>query len=208
MLPGPTIIKKCSSCLKPIAQDTIASGNTFGATFWTDGKREAPMLPDQPWLVMCPHCHALLWIDELEELGEIEPWGERDSRFKDVIKYELPSHDEYCAFLEKDIETPDKERYVRLRAWWAGNDARRTKKTEMQISDREASNLTAFAQLLDEADPNDLVMKAEIMRELGRFDNARALLANSDNSNMSQAVSIIQCLVEKSDPYVREMHFT
>lgn len=208
MLPGPTIVRECSSCSKPIAQDTIASGNTFGATCWTDGKREAPMLPDQPWLVMCPHCHALLWIDELEEIGEIEPWGERDCKFENAIEYELPSHDEYFAFLEKDIGTPDKQRYVRLRAWWAGNDARRTKNAEMQISAREASNLMAFAQLLDESDPNDLVMKAEVMRELGRFEDANALLAIFDDSNMSQAISIIKSLVEKGDPYVREMHFT
>lgn len=206
MLPGPTIARRCSSCSKQIAQDTIASGNTRGAIFWTDGKREAPMLPDQPMLVRCPHCHTLVWIDELEELGEI-PWGDRGGRFKDAINYELPSPDNYFAFLAKGIETPDKELYVRLRAWWAGNDARRANETEMQISALEASNLTALAQLLDESDPNDLVMKAEIMRELGRFDDARVLLASSDNSHMSQAVPTIKNLVEKGDPYVRQIHF-
>jgi len=51
MLPGPTIVRKCSTCGKLIAQPTLLSGNTFGARFWTDGKREAPMLPEQPWLV-------------------------------------------------------------------------------------------------------------------------------------------------------------
>ncbi len=57
MTPGPTIFRKYSACSKAIEQDTIGSGNTFGATFWIDGKREALMLPDQHWLVMCPHCH-------------------------------------------------------------------------------------------------------------------------------------------------------
>lgn len=207
MLPGRTIIRKCSACSKPIEKDTIASGNTFGATFWTDGKRDAPMLPDQPWLVMCPHCHTPLWIDELEELGEIEPWGKRDERFKDAITYELPSVDDYFAILEKGIETPEKERYVRLRAWWAGNDARRNTEIEIQISACEISNLTGFAQMLDESDANDLVMKAEVMRELGRFDDARTLLARSVDSNSSQAVAIIESLVDQGDPYVRQMHF-
>ena len=82
MLPGPTIVKKCSSCSKLITQNTIASGNTLEATFWTDGKQEAPMFPDQPWLVMCPHCHSLLWIDELKGLGVIDPWGDQDSSYK------------------------------------------------------------------------------------------------------------------------------
>jgi len=48
------------------------SGNTFGATFWTDGKRDAPMLPDLPEFVKCPHCKLLLWINEQEELLDAE----------------------------------------------------------------------------------------------------------------------------------------
>ena len=87
MTPGPTIIRKCSACVKHITQDTIGSGNTFGARFWTDGKRDAPMLPDQPWLIRCPHCATLIWIDEQEQVGEIEPWGEKGQaagNFKDA----------------------------------------------------------------------------------------------------------------------------
>ena len=51
MLPGPTTIKRCPGCKGLLAEGTLASGNTLGATFWTDGKREAPMLPEMPWLV-------------------------------------------------------------------------------------------------------------------------------------------------------------
>jgi hypothetical protein len=165
------------------------------------------MRPDQPWLVTCPHCHAPLWIDELEELDKIDPWEERHGKFKDAITYESPSLNNYFTLLEKGVFTPEKERYVRLCAWWAGNDVRRTNTGEIPISSREASNLTAFAQMLDESDASSLVMKAEVMRELGRFDDARMLLARSVDSNISQAVAIIKNLVDKNDPYVREMHF-
>ena len=205
MLPGPTIIKKCSACSKPVEQETIGSGNTFGATFWTDGKCECPMLPDKLSLVICPHCHVPLWIDELEELGKIEPWGTGDGRFKDAGPYQLPSLKDYFSVLKKGPETLEKERYIRLRAWWAGNDTRRIK--EIEISATEASNLTALAKLLNESDSRDLIMKAEIMRELGRFDDARALLARPVDQNLSQAVEIIKALVEKNDPYVRVMQF-
>ncbi len=61
MLPGPTIIKRCSDCSQLIEQSTLDSGNTLGAKFWTDGKRYFPMLPDNPWLVECPHCQAFLF---------------------------------------------------------------------------------------------------------------------------------------------------
>jgi hypothetical protein len=165
------------------------------------------MLPDQPWMVICPHCHSPLWIDELETLGEIEPWGEGRGKFKDAIEYETPTLDAYLSALGKGADTPEKERYVRLRAWWAGNDVRREATGDIPLSSLETANLTAFANMFDEADSNDLVMKAEVMRELGRFDDAMALLARSTDSDIAQAVEIIKRLVENKDSYVREMNF-
>lgn len=207
MSPGPTIILKCSVCSKPVKQRTIKSGNTFGSTSWTDGKRETPMLPDQPWMVMCPHCHSPLWIDELETLGEIKPRGKRGGKFKDAIAYETPTLVDYLAALGKGADTPEKERYVRLRAWWAGNDVRREATGDIPLSSIETANLTVFSSMFDEADSNDLVMKAEVMRELGRFDDAMALLARSVDSGVAQAVEIIKRLVEGKDSHVRKMHF-
>jgi hypothetical protein len=67
--------------------------------------------------------------------------------------------------------------------------------------------LIAFAQLLDESNSHDLVMKSEVMRELGHFDNSIALLTKSTDSDISQAVTIIKNLAEQGDPYVREMNF-
>jgi hypothetical protein len=203
MLPGKTIIRECTACAKAIEQHTIASGNTFGAKFWTDGRQEARMLPDQPWLVICPQCHAPQWIDELKEIGEIDP-GES---FAGAGRYELPSLEDYFAILGKSILPVEKERYVRLRMWWVGNDVRRGKKTQHPLSVIEISNLTAFVKMLDESNPNDLIMKAEAMRELGRFDVAGALLEKSVDQDYAEVVLTIRKLVKKKDPYVREMHF-
>jgi DNA-directed RNA polymerase subunit RPC12/RpoP len=74
ILPGPTIIYECYNCQDNIRHDTIGSGNTCDVRFWTDGKRDAPMLPDQAWLIKCPHCRVLIWVDELKYLGEVNPW--------------------------------------------------------------------------------------------------------------------------------------
>jgi len=72
---------KAPGCQKPVKFSTIASGNTFGAVYWTDGKREAPMLPDDPWLRKSPTEGVLFWSDECEEIGSIGRWGtdEEDS---------------------------------------------------------------------------------------------------------------------------------
>lgn len=166
------------------------------------------MLPDQPWLVMCPHCHVPLWIDELEKIGEIEPsLRDEQSKFTDARGYKRPSLDDYFALIANGVGDLQKERYVRRRAWWAGNDQRRTNAGEIPMSPREVANVVAFTHILDESGAYDLVTKAEAMRELGRFDDALSLLAKSADENIAQEVKIIKSLSEKHDPYVREMHF-
>lgn len=35
MVPGESIVRRCPSCEGSIRQRTLASGNTFGARFWT-----------------------------------------------------------------------------------------------------------------------------------------------------------------------------
>lgn len=49
MLPGPDQILECPSSGAPVAQPTISSGNTFGATYYTDGWMDAPMPPQPRW---------------------------------------------------------------------------------------------------------------------------------------------------------------
>lgn len=61
--------------------------------------------------------------------------------------------------------------------------------------------------MLDESDGSDRLMKAEIMRELGRFGDAKSILSGSFDDRLSQALSIIKGLTDAEDPYVREMHF-
>ena len=77
----------------------------------------------------------------------------------------------------------------------------------MPITSREAANILALALTLDESDARDLLMKAEAMRELGRFDDTLSLLAKSADAGTAQAVEIIRSLSEKRDPYVRAMRF-
>ena len=208
MTPGPTIIRKCSICGELIAEYTINSGNTFGARFWTDGKTDAPMLPDAPWLVKCKHCEELLWIDEQEQIGKIEPWGileEDDSKFKDALPPVTPSLQDYFTGLSTGVFERRKERYLRLRIWWAGNDMRRDMDQSKSMSDKEISNLRAFMPLLDETNENDRIMKAEAMRELGMFEEANALLTKPFSKELAQAAAIISDLTGQKVSAVREM---
>jgi hypothetical protein len=207
---GPTIIRKCKECGELFSQNTIGSGNTFGATQWTDGKLDAPMLPDQPSLVKCPHCGNLVWIDEQEEVGEIGGWRSRDHEtqsFERVKSYHTPSFDDYIAFLNDCSYDKSQEQYVRLRAWWRGNDFRRITNLVLPLSDTEVANMEAFALLLDEQDETGRLMKAEVYRELGKFENADRLLEQPFSDAMTPTVDLIRELVRQREQNVTELRF-
>ncbi|MBW1815747.1 MAG: hypothetical protein JRJ60_01155 [Deltaproteobacteria bacterium] len=169
------------------------------------------MLPDQPWLVKCQHCHAFVWIDEQEQVGEIDPWEPRDqdaAEFSDALPYATPTMQDYFGSLDKGVSDKKKEHYIRLRTWWAGNDEHRLGINATPMSRKETENLRAFALLLDETLEHDRLMKAEVMRELGLFGEAKILLFKPFNKELSQAVAIIRDLTEQGVTSVREMMFT
>lgn len=210
MRQGPTIVRECSACGKFIAQRTIMSGNTLGARFWTDGKRDAPMLPEQPKLVKCQHCVTFIWLDEQNEVGEIQQGDSttRDAdRFADARQPLTPTLKDYATFLEGGVSDKEKERYARLRAWWAGNDSRRESGKSTKLDTFETENLRALLTLLDEAEDHDRIVKAEALRELGEFVDAEILLAKEFDDELSQAGAIIRALNQGRITAVAEMKF-
>ena len=208
MLPGPTIIRQCSSCSKYISERTIGSGNTYGARFWTDGKRDAPMLPNRSLLLKCNHCDNLVWINEQAELGETGPWepeADVTLRFPDARPPSTPTLQEYADFLKAGMSNKKKEFYVRLRLWWAGNDDRRESEQPTPLDSFEIENLRAFLALLDEAEEDDRLMKAEALRELGEFAKAEELLDFKFDEEMTHAVDVIRELIKNRVATVAEI---
>ena len=113
--------------------------------------------------------------------------------------------DAYLRALHTGGSSLEKERYLRFRVWWAGNDPRRAAKARTPLSSKEVGNLEALAGLLDTGDEESRLTKAEIMRELGRYDEAIVLLAGPFDEQLSKAVALISALVQKKIPYVTEM---
>jgi hypothetical protein len=204
MLPGPTKIKKCSDCSNLIEQPTIVSGNSFGARFWTDGKMDAPMLPDEPRLVKCPNCSALIWIEEMEEVEEVMPWDKTEISIS-AKPFIVPMFRAYTSLLKAVEHTREKEKYLRIRAWWAGNDKRRTAATKKDLSKGEQQNLQSLVELLGISDEQDRLMKAEIKRELGQFEEAGNCLVGQFSDELADIVSLIRQLTQHRDVFVQEI---
>lgn len=203
---GPSNIRECPACAKPVEQPTLGSGNTFGARQWSDGFLDAPMMPELPRLAKCPHCTALFWVEEAKQLAKCWPQEIESSRWPEANEIEGPSAEEFLGALPSVDGDAAKETFVRMRAWWRGNDRFRKGDADAPpFSDAERANLEALARMLDDSDPQQVIMKAEIARELGRFDRCLKLLERDFEEGLQFAVRTIRDRTLDLDPRVTEL---
>ncbi len=186
------IVRECPQCRAHVVQEETLSGNTIGAKIYTDGKREAKMLPDHPALVKCPVCGGLFWV---EEAMEVDSGFEAAEGKQKVL---APSEKEMLNFLAGQALPKEKEFYLRMRCWWAANDAwRRLSDPKPAFSPEQVKNLDALSALFDESLPGHRILKAEIARELGRFDECLLLLSYQFEEGYDWAVGFIKKLAEE-----------
>jgi hypothetical protein len=192
------IVRECPHCKTHVVQEDTLSGNTIGAKLYTDAKREAKMLPDHPALVKCPVCGGLFWVEEASELDV--GFGAAQGKPKVMA----PSAKEIQDFLAKHDLPKDKEIYLRMRAWWAANDVWRWHpNTKPVFSNEQVKNLQTMSEMLNESKPAHRILKAEIARELGRFDECHRLLTYQFEKDYNWAVDFIRKLAEEKVRAVR-----
>ena len=198
MFTGSSTIRKCEKCSHSFEEFSLISGNTCGATYWTDGRMEAPMLPEEQWLVKCPNCKSLLWVDEQKISTEF------DEKFNEPVPCLAPEFNDYIAKLQDDDLTGKKEIYLRMHAWWAGNCPRRYGQ-EIPMTNLEELNLRSLSEILTDLDDESVVMKAETHRELGEFEESKRLLNKEFNYKFMGYVSLIRGLAGQGSRVVREV---
>jgi hypothetical protein len=186
------IVRECPHCKAHVVQEDTLSGNTIGAKYYTDGKREAKMLPDHPALVKCPVCAGLFWVDEAKEV---------DVGFDAAIgkpQVLAPSEKEMLNFLGGQAMPKEKEIYLRMRCWWLANDAWRwVQSPKPAFSLEQMKNLDALSALFDESLPGHRILKAEIARELGNFEECLLLLSYQFEKDYDWTVGFIRKLAEE-----------
>lgn len=205
MLIRPAVIRECSACVGFIYQYSKPYGASYRPVLWTDGKLANRNRIADPKLAVCPHCGALLWIDEMKRHGEEIVCVEQIfNETRKVILLRDPNFRHYAALLEDGALSLEKERYTRLALWWVGNDARRRPDSKaLGPGFRERTNMAALAESLDVDEACDRVVKAELMRELGLLDEARALLAEPVDNALRDLVEVIVSLIDSGDTRVR-----
>lgn len=193
MLPGPTLVYQCPKCGRRITRESLLSGNTLGAIYYSDGKFFAPMLPEFPILTKCKQCNTILWLSKLEEIGNNESYFENsfDTTYADKAKF-LSINDYFRALDEGLAETTEEEIFIRQRIWWSYNDrVRKGNKLFVNKNDerRWEMNCYKLINLLDYSDLNQRVMIAELKRNLGDFNGC---------------IEVLESIKDKEFNYVKE----
>ena len=188
MRPGPDYYYKCPQCSAILKNRSLMSGNTFGATRYSDGRCIAPMLPDIPKLTKCGKCDKILWLSDLEKLGECRLGAMPKPEWQGANKVNhLELHDLWRALEEAPDMPKQRELFVRQRIWWAYNAGRFETALE---TDRWRQNCLDLINLLDTNENNERCMAAELHRNLGNF---------------SQCLELIRDLPEKFNSFKERM---
>ena len=181
----------CPRCDHGFSYMAVGSFNTFGATFYTDGFIEGPMYDDQGRLFRCPQCRAIGWNDEFicEEPGDDE--DELAAVFDGEVG-PIPMREYPELLAEAPWRGPDEEKYVRIAAFWAANMPRRAPDSQpAPFNDDEHRNLLALLDLLGDTS-QDRLMRAEILREMGRFEECLAVLVGFDDTELETVARLIR----------------
>ncbi|OKL42084.1 hypothetical protein [Pontibacter flavimaris] len=204
MMPSLPVVIRCPKCGNQMKKQVLYSGNTFGAACYTDGKMEAPMLPELPQITKCPACKELFWIDEAEEVGEYFPMpllpGEKE--FPSVRFLSITDYDK--ALRRNLSRNTEDELYLRRQLWWKFNDRVRRGKPLVNSPREETiwkTNLALLEGILDDNDPEQRIMKAEVLRHLGFFLLASTKLEFVRDEQYKQVVDIIKqaCKEQKTE---------
>jgi hypothetical protein len=226
MLPGPTLIYCCPSCDGLFSRGSLASGNTFGATYRSDGKMNARMLPTTPPLVACPACHKPFLmlgatpIDEFdrysfgrssfsepkskttEELAEQQAIQDKKQKYKEVEGYLVVSARQ-CTEYVSSIPLGESEFALRMYAWQRANDER-IAGGYRAFTPAEVLNLQGLLKIVTTNTDSERVLRAEILRELGRFhDASEALTGVCDDEMASWAEQVMRAIERQdADPFI------
>jgi hypothetical protein len=190
----------CPRCRHVFSYMAVGSYNSFGATFYTDGYIEGPMYDDQGRLFRCPQCHGIGWFDEFacEDAGEEDDFG---SVFEAEVG-PIPLEHYPDLLDEAPWRGPDEEKYVRIAAFWAMNMPRRVgAEAPKPFATAEERNLLALLERLGDS-PQDTLMRAEILREMARFEDCLEVLKGFDGGELEGIASLIRELAMKGDDRV------
>lgn len=169
---------RCPNCRRWFNFTRRAMYTNFAGTsttIYTDFFNEAA--PSSSALLGCPHCSTAYWSKDLPisstyGLGEFRGKSPSANPIGGARLVELVSQNFW--------KTPEEEFFLRVLAWWWLNmPYRQSHESEAiapEIDGRLHENLTQLLPLVEADTTSRAIMMAEILRELGRFQECIGVL--------------------------------
>lgn len=187
MIQGPDIVIECPHCKTLLAVSSITSGNTFGSKLWSDGRQDSPMMPRNPRLTKCHNCSGFFWVGDAKVIGEIDLEDRYHNRaalnpiwVSAPYVCEMTELEYYEAIKAGLAANQEREIELRIHAWWCENDADRSEKERSQQTEifnpKKTENLTRLFEIIEDQSGMWQLVKSDVARQLGRFDEAIDLL--------------------------------
>ncbi|MDE5985967.1 MAG: leucine-rich repeat domain-containing protein [Prevotella sp.] len=205
MLPAPAQLYKCPHCGKTKPMLSLMSGNTFGGELWSDGRAIYPMLPKLSTIQKCSYCGRYSLLDKWKDTGKTsnESCGETGG---------LTYAEAKEAYVELSSSTSDASELsaISISFVQAYNDQfRRPRLRKAYQENKPIDSISGFfgspkmedihlvikatkqaIETLDDSENNRL-LKAELLRELGRRDEALRILRTITNIDVKWIVDIL-----------------
>jgi hypothetical protein len=209
MLPGPQLIYQCPVCKGLLAKGSLMSGNTFGGTFYSDGRFFAPMMPQFPQISRCAECGFIFWLNE-KNLHTTIDWNDPDfDRFGKVPDAEFLHLEDYIQLIQHKFYTDsEEESFLRFEVWRGFNDRTRAKKSLWNSETEQLSwkeNLERLIALTDAKFEEENLTLAELHRNLGRFDKALEILSRIKDKRNKETVQKLSAECRKKNTEVIEL---
>ena len=91
----------------------MLSGNTIGATYYSDGKCDAPMLHSSVVIIKCAGCKQFVWVRDMKS-AEVPPLETEESTSDKMLS--LDNEKEEVEWFKKELARKEKERNHRWKS--------------------------------------------------------------------------------------------
>ena len=177
MIPNGYKLLTCPHCGNKKKVINLMSGNTCGASLWSDAKHVTPMLPKISYVQQCPSCKHYFLFDKNSQREEINDDYKSFCLETGNLSYQQLKE----AYVELSNDKIIDEFSFRIMLIWGYNDVY-YKQTNIPKEEYEyfVDNVRALLPLMND---NDIILTSELHREIGEFDEAIKIIENNQASN-------------------------
>jgi hypothetical protein len=196
-----TVSFECPFCCVTLKMNAHLSLSEENATHYSDGYIEYEDSIRLSRIVQCPACNEVFFYDSLET----QPLCNPDEICVDILE---PPVDRYFELLKNTGLTSEQELYLRKEIWYYGTHHTVGSNEILNNPDFKnlwLDNLEILEQNLTETDNEQLLLKAEANRHLGRFIRCLELLDKHTGEKDNKYLKTIRKKIRKGSTDVFEV---